>query len=303
MKHSLAAAGLSLSQAQSISNLCNQRCRDIQSQIDVINNAEKVITIADKAYVKMSANPIPGDIIELLTMKARLHSAQAFLMENIRAKDQLLTAKQTDQFNYSVDRPESPEYHTIDELRGVTEQWGWDQLTAPQWQEFLEAEAYASHIGQFIHKGGKLDRLRTELPTMELLEWDMIEDGKRTPVEVNVHHTIEYLGGIHSELSGIHRKHEQKVNYFKAMVKNAVTVENARIIRVNADEQARVDKINELNHALYDTAMKSWNADRTAYQYAFNETRQKEIEHLAALRIEVPARFQSVVDEFLKGLE
>jgi len=303
MKHSLAAAGLSLSQAQSISNLCNQRCRDIQSQIDVINNAEKVITIADKAYVKMSANPIPGDIIELLTMKARLHSAQAFLMENIRAKDQLLTAKQTEQFNYSVDRPESPEYHTIDELRGVTEQWGWDQLTAPQWQEFLEAEAYASHIGQFIHKGGKLDRLRTELPTMELLEWDMIEDGKRTPVEVNVHHTIEYLGGIHSELSGIHRKHEQKVNYFKAMVKNAVTVENARIIRVNADEQARVDKINELNHALYDTAMKSWNADRTAYQYAFNETRQKEIEHLAALRIEVPARFQSVVDEFLKGLE
>jgi hypothetical protein len=303
MKHSLAATGLSLSQAQSISNLCNQRCRDIQSQIDVINNAEKVITIADKDYVKMSANPIPGDIIELLTMKARLHAAQAFLMENIRAKDQLLTAKQTEQFNYSVDRPESPEYHTIDELRGVTEQWGWDQLTAPQWQEFLEAEAYAAHIGQFIHKGGKLDQLRTELPTMQLLEWDMIEDGKKTPVEVNVHHTVEYLGGIHSELSGIHRKHEQKVNYFKAMVKNAVTVENARIIRINADEQARVDKINESNRAMYDTAMKSWNTDRTAAQYAFNETRQKEIEHLAALRIEVPARFQPVVDEFLLGLE
>ena len=303
MKHSLAATGLSLSQAQSISNLCNQRCRDIQSQIDVTNNAEKVITIADKDYVKMAANPMPGDIVELLTMKSRLHAAQAFLMENIRAKDGLLTAKQTEQFNYSVDRPESPEYHVIDELRGVTEQWGWDQLTVAQWQEFLEAEAYAAHIGQFIHKGGKLDQLRNELPTMQLLEWDMVEEGKKTPVEVNVHHTIEYLGDIHAELSGIHRKHEQKVNYFKAMVKNAVTVENARIIRVNADEQARVDKINESNRALYDTAMKSWTMDRTAAHYAFNEARQKEIEHLAALRIEVPARFQPVVDEFLKGLE
>jgi hypothetical protein len=303
MKHSLAAKGLSLSQAQSISNLCNQRCRDIQSQIDVINNAEKVITIADKDYTKVSGNAIPYEIIDILKEKSRLHAAQAFLMENIRAKDQLLTAKQTEQFNYSVDRPESPEYHMIDELRGVTEQWGWDQLTASQWQEFLEAEAYASHIGQFIHKGGKLDRLRAELPTMELLEWDMIEDGKRTPVEVKVHHTVEYLGELHADLSAIHRKHEQKVNYFKAMVKNAVTVENARIIRVNADEQARVDKINESNRAMYDTAMKSWNTDRTVAQYAFNELRQKEIEHLAGLRIEVPARFQPVVDEFLKGLE
>jgi hypothetical protein len=49
--------------------------------------------------------------------------------------------------------------------------------------------------------------------------------------------------------------------------------------------------------------MKSWNTDRTVAQYAFNELRQKEIEHLAGLRIEVPARFQPVVDEFLKGLE
>jgi succinylglutamate desuccinylase len=138
---------------------------------------------------------------------------------------------------------------------------------------------------------------------MQLLEWDMVEEGKKTPVEVNVHHTIEYLGDIHSELSAIHRQHEQKVNYFEAMVKNAVTVENARIIRVNADEQARVDKINESNRAMYDTAMKSWNTDRTVAQYAFNELRQKEIEHLAGLRIEVPARFQPVVDEFLKGLE
>ena len=39
MKHSLATTGLSLSQAQSVSNLCNQRVRDIKDRLSVINNA------------------------------------------------------------------------------------------------------------------------------------------------------------------------------------------------------------------------------------------------------------------------
>jgi hypothetical protein len=303
MKHSLSTKGLSLSQAQSISNLCNQRCRDIRSQIDVINNAEKVISIDGKDYTKVSANPIPNGIMDMLKDISRMHATQAFLMENIKAKDHLIRVKQIEQFKYTVDRPESLEYHSIDELDMVTESWGWEQLTTAQWEEYLEVEAFASHIGQFIHKGGKLDQLRTELPTMELLEWDMIEEGKRTPVEVNTHHTVDYLSDLHTDLSALHRGYEQRVNYFKAMVKNAVTVENARRIRVNADEQARVDKINESNRALFDTALKAWSADKTAAQYAFNEERQKEVERLAGLRIEVPARFQPTVDEFLKGLE
>lgn len=305
MKHSLAAKGLSLSQAQSISNLCNQRCRDIQSQIDIINNAEKTITIGDKDYLKVPAQPIPYGIIDTLNEKARLSATQAFLMENIKAKDALLRAKQTESLRYTVDCPERPEYHTIDELEleMVDESWGWDQLTAAQWQEYLEAEAYASHIGQFIHRGGKLDRLRTELPAMELLEWEEVETGKKTPVQVTPHHTMEYLGDLHEDLSATHRQHEQRVNYFKAMVKNAVTIENARRIRVNADEQARIDTINESNRAVFDTAYKAWSADKAAATYAFNEELQKEIARLAALRIEVPTRFQPVVDEFLKGLE
>jgi hypothetical protein len=298
MKHSLAPKGLSLSQAQSISNLCNQRCRDIQSQIDVINNATKVITIDGKDYTKVVGNPIPSDIVALLEEKARLHATQAFLMENIKGKDQLIRAKQAEVFRYSVDRPARVEYESIDELELVDESWGWDQLSAAQWQEYLESEAYASHIGQFIHKGGKLDRLRTELPTMELLEWADIEAGKKTPVEVNTHHHVAALGDLHTELSTIHRKHEQRVNYFKAMVKNAVTNENARIIRVNADNQARVDKINEETFAAYDVLAKKWQADFTAAQYKFNEERQQEIGLLSALKIDVPARFQPVVTAF-----
>lgn len=303
MKHSLASKGLSLSQAQSISNLCNQRCRDIQSQLNGINNSEKVVTIDGKDYIKNPGVPMPAEIIEILQEKSQLHATQAFLMENIKAKDAMLQQVQRKSFVFSETRPETPDYLYIDELSMVDEAWGWEQLTEAQWHEYLEAEAYASHIGQFIHRGGKLDQLREELPGIELLEWLEVETGKRTPVEVNVHHSIDELGDTHESLSAIHRKHEQRVNYFKAMVKNSVTNENARRIRVNADEQTRIDNINQELRTQHNTATSEWSARRAQAQYEFNEARQREIERIAALRIQVPARFQPVVDEFLNTLE
>jgi hypothetical protein len=303
MKHALASKGLSLSQAQSISNLCNQRSRDIQSSILVINNAEKTLKFEGEDYVKQVANPMPANIVELLQEKSRLHATQAFLMENIRAKDELLASKRRESLKFDKESPEHPDLCWAEELDHASEAWGWDQLTTAQWEEYLEAEAYASHIGQFIHKGGKLDDLRKELPTMELLEWAEIETGKKTPVQVVKHHTLSELSSIHETLSGLHRQYEQRVNYFKAMVKNAVTVENARRERVNADEAARVDQINKELTAQYDILRREWMEAKKQAEFAFNEAKQKDIERIAALRIEVPARFQPVVDEFLKGLE
>jgi hypothetical protein len=303
MKHALSSKGLSLSQAQSISNLCNQRSRDIQSNISVINNAEKILKFEGADLVSQTGNPMPANIVELLQEKSRLHATQAFLMENIKAKEELLANERRASLRFEKESPNSPDFEYAEELDHVSESWGWDQLTTSQWEEYLEAEAYASHIGQFIHKGGKLDELRKELPTMELLEWAEIETGKKTPVQVEKHHTLSGLSAIHEELSMLHRGYEQRVNYFKAMVKNAVTVENARRERVNADEAARVNQINDVLKSDYDTLRREWIEARKQAEFAFNEAKQKEIARIAALRIEVPARFQPVVDEFLKGLE
>ena len=303
MKHALASKGLSLSQAQSISNLCNQRSRDIQSEISVINNAEKIFKFEGAEYVKQTGNPMPANIVELLQEKSRLHATQAFLMENIRAKDELLANKRRESLKFDIETPGHPGLEYAEELDHATEAWGWDQLTTAQWEEYLEAEAYASHVGQFIHKGGKLDELRKELPTMELLEWAEIETGKKTPVQVVKHHTLSDLSATHETLSGLHRQYEQRVNYFKAMVKNAVTVENARRERVNADEATRVDQINKELTVQYEALRREWIEARKQAEFAFNEAKQADISKIAALRIEVPMRFQPVVDEFLKGLE
>ena len=90
MKNSLASKGLSMSQAQSISNLCNQRSKDITAQLADINNVSKELVIGSDNYTEVKGNPIPANVVELLTAKARLSATQAFLMENIKAKDELI---------------------------------------------------------------------------------------------------------------------------------------------------------------------------------------------------------------------
>ena len=303
MKNSLASKGLSMSQAQSISNLCNQRSKDITAQLADINNVSKVLKIGEETYTETQANPIPVNVVELLTAKARLSATQAFLMENIKAKDELINKIKYEGFKYDVEAPIRPQ--TISETipNEVDEDFGWDTLTAAEYNEFIEAEAYASHIGQFIHKGGKLDKLRAELPTIKTLEFMEIEVGKKTPMKVSIHHTAEQLLSVHEQLAALHRGFEQRVNYFKSKVKNATTSENARIQKERGLIQARVNNENAEAANNYKLAYDKWSGEERQAQHEFEEKRQARIQDAVNLKIEVAERFQDVVNEFLNQLK
>lgn len=301
----LAKTGLSMSQATSVSNLCNQRAGEIDSQLHSINNCSKSVDYEGKTLVAQQPRPIPENIVELVLEKARLHSAQAFLMENINEKERLLREKQKEQFQSKVTAPEHPELKRAEVLPAVNEKWGWGQLSTNEVSEYLEAEAYAAHIGQFIHKGSVLDRLRKELPDIKTLEWMTTpgEKGKSYPMMVEIHHVPSQLLSIHEQLAAAHREHEQKVNYYKAKVKNLTTDENARISKVNADAQAEVQKDNANLMNAYNVELKAYNDTLLKEKHDFESERQKSIKEIAALRIEVNPRFQEVIDEFLKKLD
>lgn len=303
MKNSLSSKGLSMSQAQSISNLCNQRSKEISTQLDNINNVSKELTIGVETYIETQGNPIPKNVVQLLQSKARYSATQAFLMENIKAKDELINKIKYEGFTYDVEAPIRPTTISENLPLEVGEEFGWDQLTAAEYNEYLEAEAYASHIGQFIHKRGTLDRLRAELPTIKTLEFMEIEVGKKTPLKVSIHHTPEQLLEIHEELAALHRGYEQKVNYFKSKTKNAVTSENAKVQKERGEIQARVNQVNLELANEYKLAYDKWLADQRKAQHEFEEKRQGRIQDAVNLKIEVAQRFQDVVDEFLNQLK
>jgi len=297
--NSLGNKGLSLSQAQSISNLCNQEARDIQSKIDSINNCEKTLTLPTGVYIETQGIKMPDDIIDLLQEKARLHATQAFLMDNIQAKQNMLDALKKKRFEFDIPNPTPPDYDVFDYQDEVNEEWGWEQLSRSEYNEYLEAEAFASHHGQFIHKNGKLDKLRSELPKLKTLEWIELEREKKTPMNVTIHHTIDELGELHKNISAIHRQFEQKVNYYKAKVKNLVTLENARIANENAFLQSFENEANDKRNSQYSIAIQEWQGKRKKTEMEFNANIQNEIGKVAALRIMVDPRFKVVIDRFL----
>ncbi|MFW6272559.1 MAG: hypothetical protein ACOC2U_02115, partial [bacterium] len=239
--------GLSLSQAQSISNLCNQRANEISNKLSKINNYSKTITYDGEQHVLEQGVKIPENIVELLQEKSKLHACQAFLMENINAKQIMLDDVKYEEADISeVAFPESPQLYNPDDyiIKNVDEEYGWEQLKTSEYNDYLEAEAYASHIGQFIHNNSKLNNLRNELVNVPSIEWMEIETGKKTPIQINVHHTSDELMKIHEELASLHRKYEQRVNYYKAKVKNIVTEENSRIASENSKIRTGIEEKN-----------------------------------------------------------
>ena len=301
-KNSLSNTGLSLSQAQSISNLCFQRAKDIDNELRTVNNVQKELKINGETYVETVGKKLPVDTIQILVEKSKLHACQAFLMENIKAKDQMITELQREHFVYNVEEPESPKHLTYQELPLVNEVWGWSQLSVGEYNEYLESEAYASHIGQFIHKDGKLDFLRRELPSIKTLEWITIKDGEKTPLKVTIHHTQSELTELHETLASMHRKYEQRVNYFKAKVKNLVTDENARLSKENSVKIAEVIRENEKMNKEFNVVYTKFLDEKLKSKQDFETTRQEKIKETASLRIQIDGRFQEVIDEFLNKL-
>ena len=296
----LSTKGLSMSQAQSISNLCNQNALEIQRELDSYNNSTKTITVDGKDYLMQEGIVIPHDIMTKLTYKGDLHACQAFLMEAIKSKDAELSRLRHTTPDLSHLVAPVKEYAPDYEINyGVEETWGWSQLSDSEYSEYLQSEAMASHLGQFIHKSGKLSQLRKELSNLPSIEWFEVEDGKKTPVKITKHHDPQALLDLHEDIAAHHRQYEQRVNYYKAKVKNLTSDENARIQKVNADKAAEFLKLEKELNEKYKMALDAYNGEVLRLTMEFNSQRELDIKAAAALRINVDPRFQHVIDQFI----
>ena len=301
-KNSLASKGLSLSQAQSISNMCFQRAQEIDRSLNAVNNISKSIKVDGVELSIVEGNPLPSplQVTTMLTEKSRLHATQAFLIENINAKTAMLNEIRNIDCGFNLRMPKRDHSLELNELEQVAESWAWEQLTASELNEFYEAEAFAAHIHQFINKSGKLTALRNELPNIQRLEWFEVETGKKSPVVVKVHHDANDLLVLHENLAELHRTYEQRVNYFKAKVKNLVTAENARIAKINADAVSDYNKAKAERDSAYDKQYNEWIALRAQAMNDFEITRQEQIAEVSKYRIAIDPRFQEVIDLFMK---
>jgi hypothetical protein len=296
----LSTKGLSMSQAQSISNLCNQRAQEMQRELDSYNVSSKSINIGGETFELEAPYAMPSTVLELLKEKSKLHATQGFLMEAIKEKSDIIQQLESSRFDDSnLVEPERPQYPDLHIANSVGENWGWSQLTPSEYNEYLMAEAYAAHLGQFIHKGGKLTQMRKQLADLPAIEWMNVKDGEKTPVKIQKHHTAQQLLATHEQIANEHRTYEQRVNYYKAKVKNLVSDENARIQKENADRAKAYELEEQRINEEYRAAMNTYRSQFIAENSSFNANREKAIKDAAALRISVDPRFQGVIDMFI----
>lgn len=297
--------GITSSQASHVSNLCNQKAAVIAAKIDDLGIGNKFITLGGVKYELFISKPIPADMSKLLIDKGMLHATQAYLMEAIKYKDEVLeTLRGGIRYTSVFTAPSIPEYLMLVDYEPVKEEWAWNKLTQEQWQEYLEEEALASHIGKFIHDKGKLTSLRKDLRKLKELEWYMASPDNRVPVKVEPHETSneETLYDLHEQLANLHRAHEKRVNYFKAMIKNMTNDENARLANVAASENAVRQEKNSVMRQKYNDVLNVYYENTHKESQLFEVFREEIIKFISGCRIKVPKRFKDTIDLFLKDV-
>lgn len=312
MKKSLTTGdGISMSQAQSISNSCNQRLVEIERTIEQLNNCSKTLEYNNNPKLFQVGNKIPHDFTELVLEKGKLAACIAYLRECIKYKNDLITEQEQKKFIDDLKYPDYPELKNFipEPLKPMVDKygdtWGWQQLSEEDIVKYLIAEAMASQIGNVIHKDRPLDLLRKELGVIKPLEFyspnERSKDNVHYPVVSNIHHTPEELLEVHEKLAAKHREYEKIVNSYKRMVKDSITIENARISEENAKKQAEDIEYNKTLMAEYHIKMADYEGQVKKLKFDFEASRNTEINKLVSLKIKVNPLFQDTINKFNKN--
>lgn len=288
--------GLSMSDAQFLSNLCNQKAEDINKIILAVGIANKDVDYKGNMKPLITTPKMPTDIVELLKEKALLHGLQAQLMDAMKRKQAMIDEIQAEEFEYDIPAPKGPELTKYPMIQVVDEQWGFDQLTQDELNEYLAQEALASHIGQYIHKKGHLTKLREDLAKSPHTEWFEINKDEKAYVEVKFHYDAEYYNKLHEELAQLHRDAEKKVNYFKAKIKNIVSDENIKRYDIYRLEYDKVAEENRLLTEAHNADVKKHIDARQIAKNEFEKKQAQKLKDVSALKIVPDPRYQDLIN-------
>ena len=105
----LSDKGLSMTDAKSISNFCNQQALEIERVLNSANVHDKKFMFNGEQYPVTEGKSLPSDVIPLLIEKANYHACQAWLMEAMKEKDNLLLMVNQEPFVYIEKKPKEPD--------------------------------------------------------------------------------------------------------------------------------------------------------------------------------------------------
>ena len=305
---------LSMSDAQTFSNLCNQKAKTIEQKLNKLNNYEKVLDLgslnngssSSKTLIKTKGYKLNlEEVKHLLNKQALYHAFQGYLMQHIRLKEQLVDSA-------TIERDSGFYFDDFEEWAGdriatypdrpcrprTSETDIWTTINKSEILHYQIADAMAADLGKFIHKDSKLDKLRSQLPDIPEYEYENLPDGRVGIVTIDIHHTDDELETAHVELADLHRDAERKVNAIKAKVKTS----HSKVI--SAIETEHNDKLKIWND-FKSKALAHNEQLKIKYEEEKAEAKKEHISRYSAElslilehRIQIPKEFKALMDEF-----
>lgn len=270
--------GLTTAEANYTANIIKELCERISNEIKQLTLFKGTLNFQGKQTEYNKVYKVEN-LEEKCLEEGNLYALSAWLREAIKAKEALLKQVENDNFNISllneVNYDKATSLLTEDEVKY--------SLPINELAEYLAYEAKAAHIGKKVHPNGIFE------------QWfNMIKNTPKIQInEINKDYIVEFdqvvdekdLYQVYFTLQKEYREAEQKVNYYKAKIKNLL---NERNQEINQKNRALQDKLSQ--------DLEIQNSKNLALQAEINNLRGQKLKEVSELKIIIPNELQKTLD-------
>lgn len=270
--------GLTTAEANYTANIIKELCERISNEIKQLTLFKGTLNFQGKQTEYNKVYKVEN-LEEKCLEEGNLYALSAWLREAIKAKEALLKQVENDNFDISllneVNYGKATSLLTEDEVKY--------SLPINELAEYLAYEAKAAHIGKKVHPNGIFE------------QWfNMIKNTPKVQInEINKDYIVEFdqvvdekdLYQTYFTLQKEYREAEQKVNYYKAKVKNLL---NERNQEINQKNRALQDKLSQ--------DLEIQNSKNLALQAEINNLRGQKLKEVSELKIIIPNELQKTLD-------
>lgn len=270
--------GLTTAEANYTANIIKELCERISNEIKQLTLFKGTLNFQGKQTEYNKVYKVEN-LEEKCLEEGNLYALSAWLREAIKSKEALLKQVENDNFDISllneVNYGKATSLLTEDEVKY--------SLPINELAEYLAYEAKAAHIGKKVHPNGIFE------------QWfNMIKNTPKIQInEINKDYIVEFdqvvdekdLYQVYFTLQKEYREAEQKVNYYKAKIKNLL---NERNQEINQKNRALQDKLSQ--------DLEIQNSKNLALQAEINNLRGQKLKEVSELKIIIPNELQKTLD-------
>lgn len=271
--------GLTSSEANHITNITKELVKDLNVTGMALTTSS---VVRDGETLPLDENKKNPSWVQDIQKVGKLYSLSAWLKSAIKLKEAMLRDVDYRQFKTTVPDPELEELKVIPD---TSFEKYLASLTIKERNEYLTAEAVATHVGKFVHN---FDEVRSKVEDFTPTSFQRVGNETLTVKSERLYTKDELFKGFF-ELQKEHREAEQKVNLYKSRHKSwAKEIED----EVAAENSAIQDR----NHLKKKEKFIEVTKERTQFEAQNREDKQT----ISTFKIVIPHDLQPVLDEVLE---